>query len=407
MYQRLAGIIRAQSPCTVRQVFYRATVAGLGSKDEHFYDRVCRYLVYMRERGLISFGDIADNTRWMRKPRTHGSLATMLAEQQTFYRRALWRDQDVYVEVWLEKDALSGVLYDVTSEWDVPLMVTRGYASLSFLHNAAEALRDIHKPSYIYYFGDFDPSGVDIPRHVESKLREYARGADITFKRVAVVEEQIRELDLPTRPTKTSDSRSGKFQGESVEVDAIEPNQLRDMARQAIEAHIDQETLERTEQIEEQERKTLENMVVHLPLPEDSGLDNPFLRPQMEFIREKAPDLFCSVLAGRLHPLGALQQLEERGEKGVRRWYSSSPDTTATSTEQTNHIPTLHDDYTDVFGDDDEAEELLVQQLAAIHEAPKECWADLSHSMITEKWTLKQTKRAVKAVLEGQATNIP
>src|SRR5277367_1919117 len=99
MYDSLAQIVRAQSPCTVRQGFYRATVAGLGPKDESFYDRVGRYLVYMRDNHLIGFDDIADNTRWMRKPKTYDSIGVMLAETRDLYRRALWRDQNAYVEV--------------------------------------------------------------------------------------------------------------------------------------------------------------------------------------------------------------------------------------------------------------------------------------------------------------------
>ena len=94
---------------------------------------------------------------------------------------AVWDEQNAYVEIWLEKDALAGVLVDVTQKWDVPLMVTRGFASLSYLHEAAETIRDQNKPTYLYYFGDHDPSGVDIPRQVERRLREFAPDSDITF----------------------------------------------------------------------------------------------------------------------------------------------------------------------------------------------------------------------------------
>jgi hypothetical protein len=261
MYQELRNIISEQAPCTVRQVFYRATVAGLGPKEERFYDRVGRYLVHMRESEMIPFGDIADNTRWMRKPDSYSSLGSMLEETKKLYRRALWRDQDAYVEIWLEKDALSGVLYDVTSEWDVPLMVTRGYASLSFLHDAAEAIGYVSKPVHIYYFGDYDPSGIDIPKQVEARLRQYAPDAEIHFERVAVNPEQIRTLNLPTRPTKKSDSRSKTFKGQSVEVDAIEPNLLRDMAREVIQRHIDSRALEQTRFVEESERSALDMFI--------------------------------------------------------------------------------------------------------------------------------------------------
>jgi hypothetical protein len=261
MYERLRDIISEQAPCTVRQVFYRATVAGIGPKEERFYDRVGRYLVHMRESEMIPFGHIADNTRWMRKPDSYSSLGSMLEETKILYRRALWRDQNAYVEVWLEKDALSGVIYDVTSEWDVPLMVTRGYASLSFLHDAAEAIAREHRPVHIYYFGDYDPSGIDIPKQVEARLRQYAPGAEIRFKRVAVNPEQIRALNLPARPTKKTDSRSKTFEGQSVEVDAIEPNLLRDMAREVIQRHIDPRALEQTRLVEESERSAL-NMFI-------------------------------------------------------------------------------------------------------------------------------------------------
>ena len=77
----------------------------------------------------------------------------------------------VYVEVWVEKDALSGVLFEETEVYDVPLMTARGYSSLSFLHSAAEAIQDKGKPAYIYHFGDLDPSGVDAARDIETKLR--------------------------------------------------------------------------------------------------------------------------------------------------------------------------------------------------------------------------------------------
>src|SRR5262249_48885635 len=128
--------------------------------------------------------------------------------------RSLWDNQDAYVEVWLEKDALAGGLYEVTEQWDVPLMVTRGYPSISYLHSAAESIEAEAKPAYLYYFGDHDPSGVDITRAVEPGIREFAPDVDITFTRVAVTQDQILELHLPTRPTKASDTRSKGFCGE-------------------------------------------------------------------------------------------------------------------------------------------------------------------------------------------------
>lgn len=83
------------------------------------------------------------------------------------------------MEIWLEKEALAGVLINVTAEWDVPLMCCKGYPSLSFLHSAAEQIAAHRKPTFIYYFGDRDPSGVDIDRFVEQELRRYAPEAEV------------------------------------------------------------------------------------------------------------------------------------------------------------------------------------------------------------------------------------
>jgi hypothetical protein len=246
-------------------VFYQLVGLRVVDKTEAEYKTtVGRLLVEMRKDGEIPFGWIADNTRWMRKPRTYSSLRGMLELTKKTYRRALWDDQGAYVEIWLEKDALAGVLMQETREWDVPLMVTRGYPSVSYLHEAAMAIRQEAKPSFLYYFGDHDPSGRDITRATEKGLREFAPDAEIQFERVAVTAEQIRALRLPTRPTKTTDSRSKGFAGESVEVDAIPAATLRAMARSCIERHIDPETLRRTEMVEAEERATLDRIVANL-----------------------------------------------------------------------------------------------------------------------------------------------
>lgn len=249
------------APMTVRQVFYRLVSDGVIAKTEGEYKTtVVRLLGEMRRAGEIPFGWIADNTRWMRKPNTFHSLESMLRNSAGAYRRQVWDNQSVYVEVWLEKDALAGVLVDETARWDVPLMVTRGYPSLSYLSDAAEAIGACGKPAHLYYFGDYDPSGLDIPVKVERDLRAFAPQADITFTRVAVVEDQIRRFDLPTRPTKRTDSRSKGFEGESVEVDAIRPRQLKSMVEECITRHIDERAYAQLRTVEAAERETLDNL---------------------------------------------------------------------------------------------------------------------------------------------------
>jgi hypothetical protein len=243
-------------PMTVRQTFYRAETSGVIAKTEQEYkSTVCRLLVAMRRSGEISFDWIADNTRWMRKPRTYSSLELALRRTAETYRRSLWDNQDVYVEVWTEKDALAGVLLEETAPYDVPLMVSRGFSSLSYLYEAAETIKAQGKPAHLYYFGDHDPSGVHIDRNIEKQLRLMAPASEIHFERVAVRPEQIEAWRLPTRPTKKSDSRSKTFTGDSVEVDAIHPQQLRQLVRDCIERHIDQHELEVVRVAERSERE--------------------------------------------------------------------------------------------------------------------------------------------------------
>jgi hypothetical protein len=255
----IEAILTEDHPQTVRQIFYALTVRGAIKKIEVEYHRtVIRLLVEMREAGRIPFDWIADNTRWMRKPTTFVGLDSCLKNTANFYRRDLWAAMPVYVEIWCEKDALAGVLMEETETYDVPLMVARGYASLSFLHSAAEVIEAKEKPAYIYHFGDWDPSGVDAARDIEAKLHRYAPGSEIHFERVAVTRAQIDEWNLPTRPTKQTDTRAKKFgSATSVELDAIPARQLRELVRGCIERHVDQAQLALLRVAEKSERELL------------------------------------------------------------------------------------------------------------------------------------------------------
>ena len=256
--QAIFDVVFEERPMTVRQTFYRLVSAGVIDKTEAEYNgTIGRLLTVMRRSGEIPWGWITDFTRAMRKPRTFNDLEHAVQHTAAHYRRALWHGLDTRVEIWLEKDALAGVMLEETSTYDVPLMVTRGYPSLTFLHNAGQEIEAARKRTWIYYFGDHDPSGVDIPRKVEAGLREFAPTAEIHFERVAVLPGQIDYFNLPTRPTKRTDTRAKDFDGESVEVDAIAPNILRFMCRRCIKRHLTDDILKTHEVAEESERALL------------------------------------------------------------------------------------------------------------------------------------------------------
>jgi hypothetical protein len=257
----LYNIVANMQPMTVRQVFYQATVKGIVEKTEAGYTKVQTDLVLMRKSGVLPYDWLADNTRWQRKPRSFNDVEEALQDTARFYRKNLWADADCYVEVWLEKDALAGVVMPITASFDVPLMVARGYASLSFLHSAAEHIHDLDVPTYIYHLGDFDPSGVNAGEKIEQTLREMAPNADIEFERIAVERWQIEEWNLPTRPTKPSDTRAKNFGNISVELDAIDPDRLRSLVAKAIENHLPKQQFAILKAAEESERDIIRQLV--------------------------------------------------------------------------------------------------------------------------------------------------
>jgi hypothetical protein len=279
--QAIVEAISQDAPVTLRGVYYRVVSMGVVEKTEQGYQLVGRQLIKLRRCGAVPYSAITDGTRLMRKPASWTDLDEMLDDAQASYRRALWHDQDVEVIVLSEKDAISGVIYPVTSKWDVELGIVRGYSSLTFTHSIAETVRDNSidgKDTVIYQLGDHDPSGLDAWRSFQEQvldlshagyetsgrlpgffdlLAQLTGAGTVHFERLAVTEAQIIGLNLPTRPTKQSDTRAKGFIGGSVEVDAIPASVLRDLVENAIVQHIDQEKLRLTRIAEQSERDVL------------------------------------------------------------------------------------------------------------------------------------------------------
>ncbi len=252
---RVAG---AEQPMTIRHLFYRLVSECGWDKTERIYKgTLIRLLGTMRENGEIPFEWFIDSTRWMRKPRTHDSVTALMKDCWQTYRRELWRQQPVYCEVWTEKDAIASILSDVTEEFDVPLMVCRGFSSKTFLYSTGQKIKEQGKPTHIFYLGDFDPSGLSISTVIERDLRKYSDGAEIHFNRLAVTEQQIIDLNLPTRWTKATDSRAKNFVGESVEIDAISAAKLKVLLNNAIVELIDPKAYWAVKAAEDSERETL------------------------------------------------------------------------------------------------------------------------------------------------------
>jgi hypothetical protein len=261
----LVEIVDEFSPVTVRQEFYQAVNRGLVPKSEtKGYRVVQRRLVALRESWEIAHGSIVDGTRYVHGYRRYHDLDEFTTYAAGLYRKDYWATSEVNVEVWLEKDALKGVLVPtVVNECGLGLHVTRGFASITYLQEASEDIDRDGRPTYVYVLTDFDPSGVSIAQKVEEELTARAPLSDITVKRLAVDREQIERWNLSTRPTKATDTRAAKFRRlhgtDSVELDAIPPDELRKLVKDAIDGHMEPWRLEQFRMVE-RERQTLRSM---------------------------------------------------------------------------------------------------------------------------------------------------
>jgi hypothetical protein len=210
-----------------------------------------------RLAGLIDWDAIEDRTRNL-ESNAHwsspGSIVRACAKQ---FRVDLWKGQQFYVEVWLEKEALVGVIEESCETLDVPFFACRGYPSQSEMHSAA--LRLIHKEdmgleTVIFHLGDHDPSGIDMTRDIRSRMAMF--GCMVDVRRIALTMGQISEYDPPPNPAKTTDARYEGYRNEygddSWELDALEPRVLNELIQEHVKSVIDWER--RDEQMEKQDR---------------------------------------------------------------------------------------------------------------------------------------------------------
>jgi hypothetical protein len=263
--QAIIAALKEQHPQTVRQVFYQLVVRGVVDKTEVEYGRtVGRLLAEMRLDGTVKWSDIVDESRRTRGTRTFDNISAALEDNAKYYRRSALREADVYIEIWSEKEALSGIIWDAASEYDVPVVVSKGVPSLTQIYQSFLNIRRARKAgklSYIYQFGDHDPTGCLIPKTIEARLREFCDRYHCpppTVQRIALTEAQVEQFNLPTRPTKREGNHHARrFEGSSVELDALPANELRRLVTECIERHMSQQDLEVLRAAEASERDIL------------------------------------------------------------------------------------------------------------------------------------------------------
>jgi hypothetical protein len=249
-----------ETQITVRHLFYRLVGEGVIEKTEKAYKNLVGHLGRWRRAGEIEWSDFADSTRWHISAQTFDGIEDALRRTRETYRRNLWSTQQDYVELWLEKDAIASIVHDVAVEFGVPIFVCRGFASLSSLYGASQTFRkatENGKQVKIFHLGDYDPSGHAAADAIERTLIE-GFYCCLEFERLAVTQEQIEELSLPTRPTKQTDSRARNWDGdECVELDSMPPAEMRAIVQDAITDCIEPEAWEALQKVEAAERESL------------------------------------------------------------------------------------------------------------------------------------------------------
>ena len=262
---QIRDVLAEDHPQSVRHVFYCMTdprLAEAVEKSEHGYNQVQHQLKIMRQDGTIPYGWITDATRRGFHVNTFDDAADFLTRVKGLYRGDLWRHADHYVEVWTESRSLAAVIENLCDELAVSLYPSGGFTSLTLAYQAAEYINEVvaHRdvPAEIIYIGDYDPAGVLIDRDVESKLRGHLhQHIELNFHRLAITPEQIIEYDLPTKPRKPGEKRRPDIK-ETVEGEAMKPNDLRRLLRDKIESFLPAGEMAVVKAAEQSERESLE-----------------------------------------------------------------------------------------------------------------------------------------------------
>jgi hypothetical protein len=231
---------------TLRQLYYQFVSKNLLANTERNYKRLGSILNDGRYAGLVDWGAIEDRNRQPHKIGDFTGLESLANAALASYRLDRWKGQNYFVELWVEKAALAGVLQPLADEWHATLMVNRGYSSASAMFEAANRFRERKgQEGIVLYLGDHDPSGEDMVRDIQSRFDLFQVAVDV--RKVALTMDQIREHNPPPNPAKSSDTRyddyAAKHGIESWEVDALPPPVLEGLVRGSFQSIVTEREL--------------------------------------------------------------------------------------------------------------------------------------------------------------------
>lgn len=263
--------LKEYKPLTLRQIYYQLVSQGVIENNKSQYVMLSGLIKWARIEGHIKWQDIEDRVRafhdltgWINQDRF---IQAHLKNFLSGYNRDLMQSQENYFEAWIEKDALSSIFIRACQEYTVPVVVCRGFTSVSFLNDFRERLEyQKNKKPVMFYFGDFDPSGMAMLDSMEITLRNELDISGIEFKRIALLKNDIKKYNLPHDPDaiKKTDTRYKKFTDKygsfAVELDALRPDVLTRKIQRAIEKEINIDLFNREKRKQNQDINKLNNL---------------------------------------------------------------------------------------------------------------------------------------------------
>lgn len=253
---------------TIRQLYYQFVARGLIDNNMRAYKNLIDIMDRARTSGLTDWNAIVDRTRNLEENSHWDSAAEILEGCAKQFRYDTWQDQDTRVEVWIEKDALIGVIEDICKQWDVAYFACRGNVSQSEMWRAGVRFQEYRAQGQyttVLHLGDHDPNGIDMTRDNQDRLTMFAENEEtVDVRRIALNMDQIDEYDPPPYPTKLDDSRSRgyieKYGEDSWELDALEPQVIVDLIDSTIQGIVDMDRLQAMRDAQDDTREVIRQL---------------------------------------------------------------------------------------------------------------------------------------------------
>jgi hypothetical protein len=248
---------------TLRQLYYQFVSRDIIPNNQKEYKRLGSVVNDARLAGLIDWDYMQDRTRNLARLASWDSPDGIIRSAARSYHRNLWEGQKNYVEVWIEKDALVGVIEQVCERYDVPFFSCRGYTSQSEMWAAARRFQTYERQgrkTHVIHLGDHDPSGKDMSRDITDRMNS-TFGSTVSLDRIALNMDQVKQYNPPPNPAKITDSRAegyiAEFGEESWELDALDPDVLERLIESSIGRLLNRKLFDKVVERQESEREVL------------------------------------------------------------------------------------------------------------------------------------------------------